>query len=511
MAWGAKQNEALNALIKSTEINPDLDRFRTKKEASKYLFEKSLEHFPDFTNEGSIGKATAVRRLRLKCLAYCTGKDHDGARKNPGYRQAGRPFVAVCVTVLGLRYILANIPHFSCSNFPKESSDSTSDDEDDEDDEDTDEEENEDASSTGEESDFSSSRSDKKMPPKKDKASSTKKKSKSKSPKRDTAQEAPSDLLADLQLQPAPPSLPSYVPYKNKYEFPFFIKTTNFINGSRKAIVDFHCVSVHSTRFVIDVVHGGEYLSVAVELPANFVGSDRIAQEYAVQGDRDQLVGAHREVANRITQAYQGHHMISRPPQLVKLPFQCEQALFTEVVWNVGDGLVFQDLSGMRHPSAHQMMPCLRATLTSVDKDKTMNVAAASRVVPDAMNPPGGGGAGAGYGFPLGGAGLGGGIGGGGGGGVGGGGGGGGVGGVGAACGGGAGGRAAAGAAGAGAGEGGAAAGAPVPDEVGSDGDGEGGAAGIHVDGGLLFQQAIMAQRAAARAQAAAQAVAGGH
>ena len=91
MAWGAKQNEELNTLIKSNEINPDLSRFRTKKEASKYLFEKSLEHFPDFTKEGAIGKATAIRRLRLKCLAYCTGKAHNGAHKNPGYKEAGRP------------------------------------------------------------------------------------------------------------------------------------------------------------------------------------------------------------------------------------------------------------------------------------------------------------------------------------------------------------------------------------------------------------------------------------
>ena len=91
MTSGAKKNEEFNSLVKCNKINPDLSRFRTKKEAGQYLFEKILEHFPEFTRESTTGKTTAIRRLRLKCLAYNTGKAHDGARKNPGYKEAGRP------------------------------------------------------------------------------------------------------------------------------------------------------------------------------------------------------------------------------------------------------------------------------------------------------------------------------------------------------------------------------------------------------------------------------------
>ena len=90
MVWGAKQNEEFNRLIKSNEINPDLSRFSSNKEAGQYLFEKSLKHFREFTKEGKTGKATAIRRLRLKCLAYNTGREHDGARRNPDFNEAGK-------------------------------------------------------------------------------------------------------------------------------------------------------------------------------------------------------------------------------------------------------------------------------------------------------------------------------------------------------------------------------------------------------------------------------------
>ena len=82
MVWGAPENEQLNNLFKSNAINPDLERFgKNAKDRNQYLFDKSVEHFPDFVTEGSRGKTTAIRRLRLKCLAYTTGKAHDGARR----------------------------------------------------------------------------------------------------------------------------------------------------------------------------------------------------------------------------------------------------------------------------------------------------------------------------------------------------------------------------------------------------------------------------------------------
>lgn len=81
MVWGARENEQLNQLFKSNTINPDLERFGdNSKERNQYLFDKSVEHFRAFVAEGTRGRSAAIRRLRLKCLAYTTGKAHDGAR-----------------------------------------------------------------------------------------------------------------------------------------------------------------------------------------------------------------------------------------------------------------------------------------------------------------------------------------------------------------------------------------------------------------------------------------------
>ena len=82
MVWGAQENEQLNDLSRNNTINPDLDRFGSNtKEINQYLFDKSAKYFRDFVAKGSRGRSTAVRRLRLKCLAYTTGKAHDGARR----------------------------------------------------------------------------------------------------------------------------------------------------------------------------------------------------------------------------------------------------------------------------------------------------------------------------------------------------------------------------------------------------------------------------------------------
>ena len=80
--------------------------------------------------------------------------------------------------------------------------------------------------------------------------------------------------------------------------FPFIIKPTDFIAGSSNVIVDFHIALVHENKIVIDVINDGMYLTLASILPENVIKTDRIVQDYVIQGDRDALVSGHTKVAN---------------------------------------------------------------------------------------------------------------------------------------------------------------------------------------------------------------------
>ena len=276
---------------------------------------------------------------------------------------------------------------------------------------------------------------------------------------------------------------PSFRDYGFDVRHPFMVKQTPFIQGSKIVIVDLYVYSLDQGMYIVSLDASGTKLSIVTVVPPMFSDPNRLAQEYALEGNRDALLTSHVETTNVIRRDHpNGVHY--SPPQVITLPFACEQEFQKGMIWNEGSVELFQFFERTGTPSPHQYSSVLRITLRSVQKAITEywnqpTVTRGCRTPPGGRAPPGvgggggGGGGGAGGGVPAAGVGGGGMPGGGGGGGP------------------------------------GAQAhpGGPPPaharaaDVGGEAAAAAAAAANVPLPGGLLAQQAMAAQRAAARAE----------
>ena len=194
------------------------------------------------------------------------------------------------------------------------------------------------------------------MPPK-NKASvtsSAKKKVKSKSPVRPARAADKVDDLADLLNRSVISR--EFLPFTLKAVFPTMVMQTCFINGSKYCIVDMLVLPLHTSRFLVDLDPNGTSVHVGIIIPSGFMSASRIGNEDALQGDRDGLVMAHTDCAQWIANHHQDGIVSSHPTQEVILPFACEAAFSRNLVFDVGDYLLYQVLVATGNPNPHQMM-----------------------------------------------------------------------------------------------------------------------------------------------------------
>ena len=85
----------------------------------------------------------------------------------------------------------------------------------------------------------------------------------------------PSTLINNLTLNGPP--LPEYRDWLNQHLFPFLVKPTDLITGSKNFIVDFCIASVHGNKIAKDVAYDGWFLTLVSILPAN-IQTDHIVQ-----------------------------------------------------------------------------------------------------------------------------------------------------------------------------------------------------------------------------------------
>lgn len=193
---------------------------------------------------------------------------------------------------------------------------------------------------------------------------------------------------------------PSFRDYGFDVRHPFMVKQTPFIQGSKIVIVDLYVYSLDQGMYIVSLDASGTKLSIVTVVPPMFSDPNRLAQEYALEGDRDALLTSHVETTNVIRRDHpNGVHY--SPPQVITLPFACEQEFQKGMIWNEGSVELFQFFERTGTPSPHQYSPVLRITLRSVQKAITEywnqpTVTRGCRTPPGGRAPGGGGGAGGG-------------------------------------------------------------------------------------------------------------------
>ena len=195
---------------------------------------------------------------------------------------------------------------------------------------------------------------------------------------------------------------PSFRDYGFDVRHPFMVKQTPFIQGSKIVIVDLYVYSLDQGMYIVSLDASGTKLSIVTVVPPMFSDPNRLAQEYALEGDRDALLTSHVETTNVIRRDHpNGVHY--SPPQVITLPFACEQEFQKGMIWNEGSVELFQFFERTGTPSPHQYSSVLRITLRSVQKAIT-EYWNQPTVTQGCHNPPGGGAGGGGGGGGGGGA-----------------------------------------------------------------------------------------------------------
>lgn len=170
-------------------------------------------------------------------------------------------------------------------------------------------------------------------------------------------------------------SLSSFQAFCFDVRYPFMVFYTPFVRGRRYCVVDLLVLSMHESRYQVDIAENGMSILIGTEIPAFFTSSGRLEEEIPLQGDRDTLLAAHHELVDDIISHHGSREVMSTNPQVVKLPFPCDQDISKQMIWNEGDHLLYEmfRLDPDIEQSWHQMHPILRITLKSNKKAQNRN------------------------------------------------------------------------------------------------------------------------------------------
>lgn len=203
--------------------------------------------------------------------------------------------------------------------------------------------------------------------------------------------------------------------FSPNFNWPYLCFATQYIGTVRYCVVDFYVHAQDESRYEVNISQDGTKLFLSSEVPAFFFASERLADELELDGRRDAVMAAHAEAVDLVMEDMGSGVIKSEKPQVVVLPFACDQELTRELIWNEGDDRLFHKLSAhadLAH-AWHQMHCILRVSLKSAQKAKNrkwegMKIAGGHRFSsPVGRTHGGGGGGGSGGGLGGGGGGLG--------------------------------------------------------------------------------------------------------
>ena len=228
------------------------------------------------------------------------------------------------------------------------------------------------------------------------------------------AEAVPDDLAAQLGALNMDDLPQVFQHFNPRYEFPWFCFYTQFNGvGIRHAIICLHIVSVAEERIRVSLSPCGWYVVIYTLVPELLIDPHRLNDEFALQGDRDALLGGFMEAVNNVHVMFPaGRELVADEPQVIRLPFRAEARFDQETVYHEGEFDLYEQLlnDGLNPDQAHQLQPILRLTFTGIDRQTARNARGNAHVMPGARRHPVRAGAAAGPGLgggvPAGGGGV---------------------------------------------------------------------------------------------------------
>lgn len=201
----------------------------------------------------------------------------------------------------------------------------------------------------------------------------------------------PNDPIGDLAGQMSRVSVADT--YSLKSHHPYIMMKTPYTDGNaRKVIIDIWVQSMHQDNFRVDINPEGTEVSVSMRMPDIFYDPARLGREMTLVGARDAIQNAFDEAVDKVMSDH-GTSGIWTDPEVIPLPFKCDNEFTKVICWNEGDRQLFDELSADPNVERawHQMFPVLRVTLIS--STKRLNKAwqaPTMAIMPGGMSSPGG-------------------------------------------------------------------------------------------------------------------------
>jgi hypothetical protein len=130
---------------------------------------------------------------------------------------------------------------------------------------------------------------------------------------------------------------------------------------------------------IVVLNRAGYELSLNIIVPPSFIGSERIAEEFRLNGSTHARLATYTETSNKIIKDYTYLSAITGSPNVVRLPFEVEQSVHQEIIWNAGDNWLRDKVWGQNLPA--NMIPVLRVTFRSTAKALTGTTKEPARAV----------------------------------------------------------------------------------------------------------------------------------
>ena len=122
------------------------------------------------------------------------------------------------------------------------------------------------------------------------------------------------------------PNAAPYKPWSMDFTFPYMIKT--FLHDSRESCsIDFLIPTVYEERVHPRVVSGGTVLALTVAVPEFFPEEERVLVSAGNDNVNTNQATAHTTVVQDVRKAFNDVPEILVKPQLVQLPFTCEEQI----------------------------------------------------------------------------------------------------------------------------------------------------------------------------------------
>ena len=187
--------------------------------------------------------------------------------------------------------------------------------------------------------------------------------------------ETVTESIASMAIAQSKKSMAASCMWSMDFVFPFMVK--QFLHNARQSCtVDLLVPTIHEDKVRPRVVGGGDFLAVSVCVPDFFPEEERVLVAAGNEDFNTNQAAAHSEVVQEIRKHYNEEIETIGSPQMIKLPFKCEEQI---VAWHCdlyhGDA----EVSGLL--GEQQYFSVLRVDLVSIKQVQHQRNRGTMRVV----------------------------------------------------------------------------------------------------------------------------------